>query len=436
MDFSEFYQQVQEQIAEIYRKLKHNHDDLTFTPDIRPFFDIRAYGAVSGAADNCAAIQAAADAAAAYGFGASCGVLYIPFDGNDQYLVGSPGVTISTPIYFEGGAIVKSMSGDFDLFTWTPSSGHWIRGDGLLDGGGHGGNTLVVNNAGDVFLDGVQISNNFGFGGTQGDAIQLNTCEGVVIGSHMTIQGGVAGVHLVDSNYCIIGGILRQNTDGVYYSGSSHHNLLDRAQIHGNSGWGVREEADSACDYNICGGVSYASNSSGNASLIGAHSSCGQPAGAEGLEINISVWGNDSSVPGDGTDNKLPLGSFLDFQNGITLSSGRVTIETAGRYMVSFDEKFDPAEDSGYVWGEVQFGEPGSPDVFGGWLIDTEKVNGEPATSDFIFLNNSKEFELIVGDQMELYTRISNGPGTAGSVHGNLCVSYIGPTSRTESMFS
>lgn len=428
-------QRLIDQIAEPYRKLKHNHDDLP-APDIRPLFDIRAYGARTGfGIDNQAAIQAAADAAAAYGFAESCGVLYIPSDGGDDYYrVGAPGLAVSVPILFEGGAVVASIAGTFDLLTWTAQEGHWIRGDGYFSGQSHSGHTLVVSGASEVWIDGPQAWDSFD---VDGDAIRLVDCDHVVIGPHTSVQGGDGGIHLVNSHHCILGGVIRQNHHGILYSDGSSHNIVGVAQIHDQTGWGILEEEDSGCDYNICGGVQYDSNTSGNASLVGAHSSCGQAPGSF-EEIHLSVWGNDSTVAGNAADVKLPLGSFTDSDvGGLTPSSGVVTIGTNARYEVSFDVKFDPTTDDGYVEAEVRFGAAAdAPDTFGGWLIDTERVEGEPATSDFIFLNNSRVFELVAGDRLELYCRVSNSDDGNCSVHGNLTVTWVGPTSRTTSLFA
>lgn len=238
----------------------------------------------------------------------------------------------------------------------------------------------------------------------------------------------------------------------VHFLGQFLHDIPIPAGYSGNLRWAAFVEANNvngelAAGTTLLaeslGGLCYIEGAAGGETanlLVEAHiynvCQCG---GGSTPEINASVWGNKTGVgnrvPGTGVDTQLPLGSVTDFLHGIDLTSNTLTIQTAGRYLVGFTNKYDPPVANGYVYGEVRFTAPGGSEE-NGWLEESESIVPAPSLNDFTFLHASREFELVVGDQLELYARVVNSPATECSVHGNLCLSYLGPTSRTTSMFA
>lgn len=436
---------IADRIEEIYRDLKHPHDP--YVPDILPLFNIRDYGAIgstdgSSIAADDAGINAANTAADDYfvSSGGNRGILWVPrVPGGGSYYLSST-FTAFVPILMQEQAAIVGPEGATALVLddWLASD----YGEAYVSGGGAGVN--IIDGRFCRWIEGITI-NTTAFGGSK-DAygLYIHSSTQGVLGRRLRVEGALAAVRLVDANNCQLDVDINFVQDGIRLDGSSSDNIIN-GNIRNFSGYAFNEVTDMTGDGNKCGALihtegsyspSYTANS-GASHLVGAHSSCGQTPGSF-EEIHLSVWGNDATVAGNAVDVKLPLGSFTDSDvGGLTPSSGVVTIGTSARYEVSFDVKFDPATDDGYVEAEVRFGAAAdAPDTFGGWLIDTERVEGEPATSDFIFLNNSRVFELVAGDRMELYCRVSNSNDGNCSVHGNLTVTWVGPTSRTTSLFA
>lgn len=256
----------------------------------------RDHGVVaSGAVDDARAVQAAIEVARAAGGG----VVALPADGTvlvDGSLT-SPVVAIGSTLliyddvelHVPAGCTLRLLAGaNCDLVqNADPVGGNSrirVRVDGVIDGNrasqGAASNGIAFTNVTDAQVVGRGI-----ISGCYTNGITLTTATRPVLdvvttdnGSHgIRVEGTVRGVVCLRSfDNCRVA--VAGSCDGLFLAGDSTDNVIgdpiayDSAGAGGRQGYGVREQAASACDRNTVTGGALTTNRLGETQFVGAGS--------------------------------------------------------------------------------------------------------------------------------------------------------------------